>query len=249
MKKKFSNKEVATLLRNVSAAYQVKGGANSFQIRAYDVASDAVEHASSDIRALWEIGDLDKIPGVGSNIANYLDELVTTGKVKHFEQVFKGIPDSMFKFLKIPGVGPKTAYKLAKTGVKNAQDLEKQIKSKALIDKGFGQRSLDNILRGIEELERRSDRILLPVAWGIADQVIEHLKKHKDVVAADPLGSLRRKVATAGDIDISVASKKPKEIIEHLMVLFFNISQVVNSIISIFESWLRKKVSHFLSMG
>jgi DNA polymerase (family 10) len=215
MEKKFSNKEVATLLRNVSAAHQVKGRANFFQIRAYDLAADAIEHASSDIRALWETGDLDKIPGVGSNIANYLDELYTTGEVKHFKQVFKGIPDSMFEFLKVPGVGPKTAYKLAKTGVKNTQDLAKQIKSKALIDKGFGQKSLDNILRGIEELERRSDRILLPVAWRIADQVIEHLKKHEDVVAADPLGSLRRKVATVGDIDISVASKKPKEVIEH----------------------------------
>ncbi len=217
MGKKFSNKEVATLLRNVSAAYQVKGGANSFQIRAYDIASDAIEHASSDIRALWETGDLDKIPGVGSNIANYLNDLYTTGKVKHFEQVFKQIPDSMFELLKVPGVGPKTAYKLAKDGVVSIQDLEKQIKKRTLLDKGFGQKSLDSILRGVKELKRRSDRILLPVAWETACQVVTYLKKHKDVIAADPLGSLRRKVATVGDIDISVASKKPKEVMEHFM--------------------------------
>ncbi len=215
MEKKFSNKEVATLLRNVSAAYQVRGGANSFQIRAYDIASDAIEHANSDIRALWETGDLDKISGVGSNIANYLDELYTTGKVKHFEQLFKQIPDSMFELLKVPGVGPKNAYKFAKNGVESIQDLEKQIKKKTLLEKGFGQKSLDNILRGIEELKRRSNRMLLPVAWETARQVITHLKNHKDVIAADPLGSLRRKVATVGDIDISVASKKPKEVVEH----------------------------------
>ncbi len=215
MGKKLSNKEVATLLRNVSAAYQVKGGANSFQIRAYDIVSDAIEHTSSDIRALWETGELDKISGVGSSIANYLDELYTTGKVKHFEQVFKQIPDPMFELLKVPGVGPKTAYKLAKDGVVSIQDLEKQIKKGTLLKKGLGQKSLDNILHGVEELKRRSDRILLPVAWETARQVIKHLKKHKDVVAADPLGSLRRKVATVGDIDVSVASDSPKAVIKH----------------------------------
>ncbi|HEX7456060.1 MAG TPA: DNA polymerase/3'-5' exonuclease PolX [Candidatus Nanoarchaeia archaeon] len=216
MEKKFSNKDVAQLLRNVSAAYQVKG-ASSFQIRAYDLAADAVEHASSDVRALWETGDLDKIPGVGSHIANYLDEYFTSGEVRHFKTVFKDIPDSMFELLRVPGIGPKTAYKLAKTGVANTQDLEKQIKSRTLLDKGFGQKVLDNILRGVEEFKRRSDRILLPVAWGVASQVIEYLKKNKNVTNADPLGSLRRKVATVGDIDISVASDDPKSVVEHFL--------------------------------
>ncbi|OGY25585.1 MAG: hypothetical protein A2134_03375 [Candidatus Woykebacteria bacterium RBG_16_39_9b] len=214
METKFTNKEVTTLLRNVSAAHQVKG-ANPFQIRAYDVAADAVEHASSDVRALWESEDLDKIPGVGSHIANYLDEYFTSGKVKHFETVFKNIPNSMFEFLKIPGVGPKTAYKLAKAGVKNIADLEEKIKSKTLLKKGFTEKPLENILQGIEEFKRKSDRILLPVAGEVAKQVLEHLRKHKAVLATDPLGSLRRRVATVGDVDLSVASNDPKEVIEH----------------------------------
>ncbi|MDP2720461.1 MAG: PHP domain-containing protein, partial [bacterium] len=214
MDKKFTNKEIATLLRNVSAAHQVKE-ANPFQIRAYDVAADAVEHASSDVRALWEAGDLDQIPGIGSNMANYIDELFTTGKVKHFGNFFKGIPVSMFDFLKISGVGPKTAYKLAKAGVKNISDLEEKIKSKKLLEKGFTEKPLVNILQGIEEFKRKSDRILLPVAGEVAKQVLEHLRKHKAVLAADPLGSLRRRVATVGDVDLSVVSNDPKEVIEH----------------------------------
>ena len=214
METKFTNKEVATLLRNVSAAHQVKG-ANPFQIRAYDVAADAVEHASSDVRALWESGQLDQLPGIGSNMANYIDELLTTGKVKHFENFFKDIPVSMFDFLKISGVGPKTAYKLAKAGVENISDLEGKIKSKTLLKKGFTEKPLENILQGIEEFKRKSDRILLPVAGEVAKQVLEHLRKHKAVLASDPLGSLRRRVATVGDVDLSVASNDPKEVIEH----------------------------------
>src|SRR4030067_3798420 len=194
MDKKFTNKEIATLLRNVSAAHQVKG-ANQFQIRAYDVAADAVEHASSDVRALWEGGQLDQIPGIGSNIANYIDELFTTGKVRHFKNFFKDIPASMFEFLTISGVGPKTAYKLAQAGVKDIADLEEKIKSKNLMKKDFTEKALENILQGIDEFKRKSDRILLPVAGEVAKQVLEYLRKHKEILAADPLGSLRRKVA------------------------------------------------------
>ena len=214
MIKKFTNKEVATLLRNVSAAHQVKG-ANTFQIRAYDLAAEAIEHASSDVRALWETGELDQIPGIGTNIANYIDELFTKGKVEHFEKTFKDIPSSMFDLLKVPGVGPKTAYKLARAKVSSIDDLEQKIKAKSLIKEGFGGKTLANILAGIEQFKKRSDRILLPVAWSLANEVLDYLKKHKSVLTADPLGSLRRKVATVGDVDISVASKSPAEVIEH----------------------------------
>lgn len=214
MIKKFTNKEIANLLRNVSAAHQVKG-ANTFQIRAYDLAAEAIEHASSDVRDLWETGELGQIPGIGTNIANYVDELFTKGKVEHFENTFKDIPSSMFELLKVPGVGPKTAYKLAGAKVSSIDDLEQKIKTKSLIKEGFGEKTLENILAGIEQFKKRSDRILLPVAWSVASEVLDYLKKHKSVLTADPLGSLRRKVATVGDVDISVASKSPSEVIEH----------------------------------
>lgn len=214
MEKKFTNKEVADLLRNVSAAYQLKE-ANLFQIRAYESAADSIEHATSELKDLWEDGQLDQIPGIGTHIANYLDEYFTTGKVKHFATIFKEIPDDMFQFLKVPGVGPKTAVKLAQAGVVSIEDLEQRIKSGWLVKKGFGEKSLDNILRGVEEFKRKSDRILLPVAGEIAKRVIEYLKQHKDVISADPLGSLRRRVATVGDIDISVASENPQGVVDY----------------------------------
>lgn len=214
MNKKFTNKEIANLLRNVSAAHQVKGE-NYFQIRAYDLAAEAIENAGSDVKTLWEEGHLDKISGIGSNIANYLDELLSTGKVNHFEKTFEDLPKSMFELLEISGVGPKTAFKFAEAGVKNIPDLEEKIKLKTLLKKGFGQKTLAKVALGIGEYRRRSDRILLPTALVVAKEVIDHLKKHKDVVLADPLGSLRRKVSTVGDVDISVATNNPKSVIEH----------------------------------
>ena len=227
MEKKFTNKEVANLLRNVSAAYQVKGK-NQFQIRAYDQAADSIEHVTSEVKDLWESGQIDQIPNIGSHIANYLAEYFTAGSVGHFEQVFEDLPESMFDLLKVPGVGPKTALKLAQSGVVSIEDLEQRIKSGWLIKKGFGEKSLTSVLRGIEEFKRRSDRILLPVAEEVAKQVIEYLKKDENVLAVDPLGSLRRRVSTVGDVDISVASDNPKSVVDHF-TKFLGVNRLVEA--------------------
>lgn len=210
----FTNKQIAELFRNISAVYQIKN-MNSFQIRAYDLAADSVEHASSEIKDLWETDKLDEVPGLGKSLRAYLDELFTTGKVKHFEEVSKEIPDRLFEFLKIPGVGPKTAFKIAEAGIDSIFDLERKIESGFLEKKGFTPKGLANILRGIKEYKRKSDRILLPVAGEVARAVIAHLKKHPAVLQVNTLGSLRRRLATVGDIDISVASEKPAEVIEY----------------------------------
>lgn len=214
MVNKFSNKSIAELLRNVSAVYQIQG-ANQFQIRAYDLAADSIEHLSTEVKDLWENDALDDVPRVGENLHKYLSEYFKTGKVKHFEDVLGKVPESMFELLKVPGVGPKTAQKLAEVGVVSIKDLEHRIKSEWLISKGFSEKNLNNILRGIDEFKRKSDRILLPEAYETAKRVINYLKKEESVERVDTLGSLRRKVATVGDVAISVASKEPKKVIAY----------------------------------
>src|SRR3989344_6606284 len=120
----FTNKEVAHLLRKVAAAYEVKGE-NIFKITAYQKAADAVEHATSEIKDLWDDNKLSELPGIGPSIRQHLDELFRKGKVTHFEKIMKGLPVGMFNILGIPGIGPKTAVKLVtKLGIKNVNDLE-----------------------------------------------------------------------------------------------------------------------------
>lgn len=212
----FTNKEIADLLRNASAAYAIKGGANLFQIRAYDSAAEAIDHATSDVKELWQEGQLDSIPGIGTHIQKYLEELFTNGKVKHFDEIAKGIPPETFKFLVVPGVGPKTALKLAEAKVTDLEDLEIKIKNGTLGKKGFSEKVLSRISQGLTEYEKKgSDRILLPVAYESAEFVLKYLKQFPPVKRADPLGSLRRMVSTIGDIDIAVASDKPQEVVDY----------------------------------
>src|SRR3989338_7438129 len=95
--KEMTNLEIAELLRAVAASYQLKGEAkNRFRIIAYQRAADAVEHASSELKDLWDEEKLDEVPGIGESIAGYLNELFKTGHSRHFEEVMRGYPTQMF---------------------------------------------------------------------------------------------------------------------------------------------------------
>lgn len=219
----FSNREIADILNKIAAAYEVKNE-DKFRIMAYQQASASVEHSTSELKDLWDDGELDTVPGVGKNIARHLDELFKTGKVKHFDKVTADLPKSMFLFLKIPGIGPKSAYKLAENlKIKGEKDAIKKLKQAANEGKirkieDFGEKSEKEILDGIIALkkgEMKTRRMLLPYADGLATEIITYLKNCSDVINADPLGSLRRMMATIGDIDISVSTNNPSSVMDY----------------------------------
>jgi DNA polymerase (family 10) len=212
---KLSNTAIARLLREITAAYEVKDE-NRFKIRAYDTAADSIEHATSEVKDLWEEGRLEDLPGVGESISSHLDEYFRTGKVKHFEEVKKGLPPGMFTVFGLEGVGPKRAYRLAKElKVKTIEDLHQAVREKKIEKmEGFGRRSQELILKAIEGREQHKERILLPVAFSIAERLIEQILRLPGVVRADPLGSLRRMVSTVGDIDIGIATTEPQKVVK-----------------------------------
>ncbi|MDD5147159.1 MAG: DNA polymerase/3'-5' exonuclease PolX [Candidatus Daviesbacteria bacterium] len=210
-----SNQQLAKIFRNVAAAYTLKKIGNIFQIRAYENAADAIEHSTAEVQDLWQEGKLSEIPTLGEKLQDYLDELFTKGKVKHFEQVEKGIPAVVFDLLDIGGVGPKNAAKLAELGVKDLEDLKKKIKSGELVSKGFSAKIAQNIMLGLLDLDQKDHRMLLPYAFAQADKILNYLKKSPDILEVHPLGSLRRMVATVGDLDFSVSSEKEKEVVEY----------------------------------
>ncbi len=221
-----NNKEVAELLKKISAAYTIEDEEkNRFRIVAYDRAAIAIEHLTSEIKDLWDDQKLKEIPGIGANIGQHLDELFRTGKVRHFQQVLRPLPEAMFGFLKIPGIGAKTAFKLSLVlKIKKAAGAIKKLKQAAEKGKireisGFGQESEEKILTAIKEFLNREkkQRILLPFADQEADEIIAYLKAGPKNVKLDSLGSLRRRCATVGDIDISSASPMPKQVLERFI--------------------------------
>lgn len=216
------NKEIAKLLRKVAAAYILKNE-NRFKILAYEKAAESIENSNFEARDLWKEGKLSTISGVGSAISSHLQELFHTGTVKHFETVFKGLPESLFNLMDLPGFGAKKAHKLAKElNLKNPKtavaDLLKAAKSGKIAKiPTFGEKSQTDIIKAIERFKKgevKENRMPLPYAYTTALDILQYLKKHKGTQEAVPLGSLRRMVSTIGDIDIAVATDNPSGLVE-----------------------------------
>ncbi len=214
-----TNLEIAELLRDIGAAYELKDSAKyKFQIIAYERAADSVEHATSELKDLWEEGKLDEIAGLGKSIQEHLDEIFRTGKSKHFGELTKDIPSIVFEFMKIPGIGVKTASKLtAALKLKSLKDLKEAAQKNKIAElEGFGEESQTRILKALEEFEKKApSRMLLPYALTLSSEIIKWMHENKDVAKIEPLGSLRRRVSTIGDIDFAVSTNDPSSVIEH----------------------------------
>ncbi len=213
---KFSNKEIAFLLRCIAAAYLIKGE-NRFKIIAYEKAADTIEHLSREIKDIWQEGELHNLPGIGPSISSHLDQYLSTGRSQHFEEIMKGIPETVFELTKVPSIGPKKAFKLVTAlGLFNKKTLFEDIKKKAEKHEiakieGFGEKSEKSIIEALEnffKLKKEEGRMLLSYAWKIANEFKSFLSEIEEIERIDVLGSLRRMSPTIGDIDITVLCDK-----------------------------------------
>ncbi len=218
-----TNLQLAALFRNIAAVYQIKEE-NRFRIIAYEKAADSIEHLTSEAKDYWDDGKVSEIPGIGSTIAGHLDELFRTGHAKHFEKTLAQVSASIFPLLLVPGIGPKRAYRLVtelklmneKTVI---EDLLKAGKThKIALMEGYGNKLEEYIINNIQSYQKggiKERRIILPFADEIATAIQKFLLENKHITRVDVLGSLRRRVATIGDIDLSIITSNSQKAIDH----------------------------------
>ena len=222
--KEMTNLEASCLLRNVAAAYLIENERkNKFKIIAYSRAADAIEHLGSELKDLWDEGKLDQIPGIGSSMQKHFDEIFKTGKSKHFESILKDIPKQVFELMKLNGVGPRTAERLVnELGTKKNDPISQLMdfaqKGKIQTIPGFGVDSEEEIKQSILDFRKLKDtRMLLSKAEVVANELVDWMRELKECRFIEPLGSLRRKAATVGDIDIAVGTNNSPKVIAHFV--------------------------------
>ena len=211
------NLEVVKIFRDIAKILEIKGE-NVFRIRAYERASQNIEGLPNALESFVKLDKLTEIPGIGKDLAERIKEYYRTGKIKIFEELKKSIPEGLLDLLNIPSVGPKTAKLLyEKLKITNISGLEKAIKKNKL--KGiFGikEKTIENIIKGIEILKRGRERMTLAQATLIAEEFVGTLKDLAEVKKIAAAGSLRRQKETVRDIDILVVSDKPKKVMHAL---------------------------------
>src|SRR5499427_832065 len=202
------NLEIAFIFNQIADLLEIQG-ANPFRVRAYRRAALNIEGLADNIEVLSLAGNLRNISGIGEDLASKIDEYLQTGKIEFHEDLKKEVPLGLAKMVEIPSVGPKTAKEIYdRFRVETIEDLETLCKTDKLLGvPGFKQKTLDNILRGIELYRRRRGNYLLGRAVPIAKQLCKYLEPYAERVAYG--GSLRRMKEIVHDVDILAASNDP----------------------------------------
>jgi len=209
------NREVASIFERMADILEFKGE-NEFKIRAYRRAARVISDLTEDIERIAESGQLESVPGIGKAIAKKIEEYLTTGRMSKFEEVKRGIPDSLIDLMEVPGLGPKSLAILNRElGVENLDDLRRVIDEGKVLDlPGFGRKKAENILRGIELYRSSRGRIPLGVAEPVASRIVNNMRGSGYVGSIEAAGSLRRMKETIGDIDILATGPDGKRIID-----------------------------------
>jgi DNA polymerase (family 10) len=107
------NSEIAGVFQDMADLLELKEE-NIFKIRAYRRAAQIIERLPKEMSAMVEQGeDLQKIAGIGEAIAKKSAELIYSGKLEAYENLKAEFPEGITNLLEIPGIGPKTAHRLA----------------------------------------------------------------------------------------------------------------------------------------
>jgi len=199
------NLEIAFIFNQIADLLEIQG-ANPFRVRAYRRAAVNIEGLADNIETIALNGTLRNIAGVGEDLANKIEEYVRTGGMEFHEQLKKDVPLGLAKMVEIPSVGPKTAKQIYdQFRIETIEELEALCKTdKLLCVPGFKQKTIENILRGIELYRKRRGNYLLGRVIPVATQLCKSLEASADRIAY--AGSLRRMKEIVHDVDILAAS-------------------------------------------
>ncbi|MCU4137368.1 MAG: Histidinol phosphatase or related hydrolase of the PHP family [Thermodesulfobacteria bacterium] len=214
------NKEVADIFNKVAALLEIKGD-NPYRIRAYQKAAQTIEALTADVEELAKQGKLEKLPGIGPDLASKIKEILKTGTLPLYEELKKDVPLILLNFLEIPGLGPKKVKVLyEKLGITNIEELERACKAHKIAKlPGFGWKTEENILKGIKLFREKTGRKPLGEILSLAEEIIETLKKESPVENIAVAGSIRRRKETVKDIDILITSIQPEKVMKKVTEL------------------------------
>lgn len=188
-------KEIADLLEIL--------GENAFKVKAYRQAANRVEQMR-DLETIWREGRLREIEGVGSSIANRIEEILLEGDTPYLKELHSRVPEGLGELLHVPGLGPRLARKLRdQLGISTITELEAAVQAHRVKDvPGLDRRTEMTLLKGLRQLRTEQGRALLGIALPFGRELLARLQRVPGVETIEIVGSARRYQESVSDIDI-----------------------------------------------
>ena len=205
--------DIVDVLEDIAVLLELKGE-NPFKIRAYQSGARVLETMEADLGEVIESGELGSIKGIGSALVDKIQTLHAAGELEFYTKLRKSIAPGLIEMLEIPGLGGKKVKRLHdELGVDTIDGLKAACEAGQVAAlKGFGKKSEEKILTGIENRAAYAQRHLWWAAREAAQPILEGLKSLPQVEQAEVAGSLRRLKETVGDLDFIVASADPEPV-------------------------------------
>ena len=200
------NVTVAHLFNETADLMEIDG-ADTFRVRSYRRAAEAIEQTTVDlVLASADAAQLLAISGIGKSMATNIQAIISTGSMPLRDELLAKYGAGVLELLKLPSMGPKTVALLWDAGrIGGIDQLAEAIDGGRL--KGLprmGEKQIEKIRKGIEDYRRSVGRFRIDEAEDAADRLTTYLLAFDGIERVTPAGSLRRGRETAGDLDLLV---------------------------------------------
>ena len=208
-------KDIADILDRIGTMLEIKGE-NPFKVRAYFSGARTLQTMEEDLGEVIESGKLGEVPGIGKALTEKIETLFTTGELEFYDKLVASVPSGLMDLLDIPGLGGKKIKVLhEKLEIDSIETLTVACQEGKVAElKGFGKKTEEKILSGIENREAYAARHLWWDARAKVDQILPGLQGLAEVERVEAAGSFRRGMETVGDLDFLVASSNPVPIMD-----------------------------------
>lgn len=213
------NRSVAALLEELADLLEISG-ANPFRVRAYRNAARTLETSADSVSALAAEGidRLTTLAGIGRDLAEKIAIAVSSGTFPQLEEARQAVPAGVRELLRIPGLGPKKAAVLFRElSIQTIADVKSAAENGQIaLLKGFGAKTEQLILQGIEGLAKQGGRRVISQARAAVEMIAGDLQKSGLADRVAVAGSSRRRSETVGDLDVVASSSNPPAVMEFL---------------------------------
>jgi DNA polymerase (family 10) len=212
--------QVTDILEEIAVLLELKGE-NPFKSRAYTNGARTLDTYEGDLGKLVAENRLGELAGIGDALQKKITELVTTGRLGYYEDLRASVPAGMLAMIEIPSLGAKKINALhAKLGISSVAELEAACLAHKVRDlSGFGAKTEEKLLAGIQQARDYSSLHLYAEAWAQAEEIREALREHEDVIQVSTAGSLRRGREVVHDLDFVASSRRPKDVMDYFVSL------------------------------
>lgn len=209
-----TSREVAGIFQEIETLLDLHGE-SEFKSKAYGRAARALETSGGDIEAIVASGGDLQIPGVGKGLAAEVREIVLSGFSSQLDELREATPKGLIEILRIRGLGAKKVRAIhQQLGVDTLAGLESAAQDGSLAAlSGFGKKSAENILKGLEELKQNLGKVRINVATQVGERLLGFLAELPEVECASPVGRLRCGSEEFDRISLLAATSDPKRVI------------------------------------